>query len=485
MNIIVIVIDTLRYDYIRAHGNDSIVTPNLDGLAESSWVFDNSYTGSYPTIPHRTDVMTGRYGSPFFPWRPLRHDAVTLPWTLAEAGYCTQLIHDTPHLVNGGHNFDWPFHAWTFVRGAEVDRPWIDASTDWPDNWAPDPLFDCVEEDPFAHRMVATYARANRARKAHEDWNCAELFITAAGWLKDNAQRDNSFLWVDCFDPHEPWDVPPDFMLMYDQTPGYDGRIDPRGFTGRNHPDLPPAARDRVASRYAAKVSWVDRWVGELLDALESTGLAKNTAVLLTADHGTNLAERGQFGKGYPVREQEAHTPFIVRVPDGGTGRSSIIVQPQDVFATVTAIAGVDLPEGRESYDVLSHAREGEDAPRSLALSGRSAAPDWGRNPEHILFSAFDGDWHLELTAKPENCRLRRMGTLDDVAAEHPDVVARLHAAALDEVERRGIDPKLMAWLRSEGGESFPTDCTFWEGHPGPAAFVPYFGRIYVDSAAE
>ena len=77
MNIVLLVIDTLRYDYIGANGNDWIRTPNLDALAAGSLVFDRAFAGSFPTIPHRTDVMTGRYGGPFHPWMPLRFDVVT------------------------------------------------------------------------------------------------------------------------------------------------------------------------------------------------------------------------------------------------------------------------------------------------------------------------------------------------------------------------------------------------------------------------
>ena len=164
MNFVIIVIDTLRYDHIGAHGNGWIQTPNLDRLVGESWDFANSYCASFPTIPHRTDAMTGRSGSPLFPWMPLRWDLATLPWTLAEAGYATQLIHDTPHLVNGGHNFDWPFHAWTQIRGAEVDRPWLDTKDWWPENWERDPLFDFVGREPQELRLIPTYARANRLR---------------------------------------------------------------------------------------------------------------------------------------------------------------------------------------------------------------------------------------------------------------------------------------------------------------------------------
>ena len=478
MNIAVIVIDTLRYDHIGAHGNDWIKTPNLDRLAAESWVFDRAFAASYPTIPHRTDALTGRYGGPFHTWGPLRFDVPTLPRALAEHGYCTQLIHDTPHLVNGGHNFDWPFHAWTPIRGAEVDRPWIDDSTDLLEDWGKDTVFDFVDEGDMKHSTSLTYVRANRKRKKHEDWNAAKLFIAASEWLNDNRSRDDFFLWVDCFDPHEPWDAPPEFVKLYDHTPGYDGRVDPRAFHVRSAEDIPEAAANRVKAFYAAKVSWVDHWLGRFLNTLDETGLAKNTAVLLTADHGTSLGERGYFHKGYPVREHEGHVPFLVRVPGAGAGRSDIIVQPQDIFATVTAIAGANSPGDLDSHDLLAVSREGREPPRGLAVSGTSTN-GWGRDGDRPLFTAFDAEWSLEVALKPENCRLTRLGAVEDVAAEYPDVVERLHADAIGELERRGADPVVMAWLRSGGTRDFPTDCRFFDGWPLPPGYEPYFARLY------
>lgn len=118
MNIILLIIDTMRYDYIGANGNDRIETPNLDRLALQSWCFDRAFAASFPTIPYRTDVMTGKYGSPFHAWKPLPFNTNALPYILGEAGYATQLLYDTPHLVNGGHAFDYPFHTWTFMRRA-------------------------------------------------------------------------------------------------------------------------------------------------------------------------------------------------------------------------------------------------------------------------------------------------------------------------------------------------------------------------------
>jgi arylsulfatase A-like enzyme len=482
MNLVVIVLDTYRYDYIAANGNAGVHTPNLDRLIARGWAFDHSYAASYPTIPHRTDALTGRTGAPFHPWKPLDCDVLTLPRALAEHGYCTQLIHDTPHLVNGGHSFDYPFHAWTPVRGAEVDRPWITDSPAVPSNWGRDPLFDGYPWDDAAfHNNTATYIYANQSRREPEDWNCARLFTTAARFLRDNARRDNFFLWLDCFDPHEPWDAPPDLVTRYDTDPDFDGRLDPRSLLGsvRNDPDLPEACRRRIAAFYAAKASWVDRWLGRFLDVLEETGLAGRTALLLTADHGTNVGERDRFGKSYPVREQEAHTPFVVCHPDGDSGRSDLIVQPQDVFATAMGLAGLPVPEGLDSHDVLALARDDGAGPRPVAISGSGVSTRWGDRPDHVLCTVLDREWYLELTARPEDSRLTRMGRLDDVATEHPDVAQRLREAGLEELARRGTDPQLMAWVRAEGAGPFPAEARFTDAHPAPAGWRSYFHDVY------
>ncbi|MCH8293460.1 sulfatase [Candidatus Poribacteria bacterium] len=478
MNIIFIVVDTLRYDYIGANGNNWIETPNIDRLASESWCFDRAFCASFPTIPYRTDVMKGRYGDPFHPWKPLRHDVQTLPWTLAEAGYATQLIHDTPHLVNGGHNFDWPFHAWTFVRGAEVDRDWLTDKVEWPNNWCRDPLYDCLGDEAAENAHVFTYARTNRNRKKPEDWNCAKLFSTASQFLKDNANRENFFLWIDCFDPHEPWDAPAEFMKKYDNAPGYDGRVDPRSlFRHRNDERLSDAAKERIKAQYPAKLTWMDHCFGQFLDTLESTGLAQNSAVIFTGDHGTNVGDRGSFGKGAPVREQEGHVPLFIRLPEGDTGRSNIIVQPQDFFATILSLAGENPPKEIEGYDILTPAREGKDGSREIALAG-TTTERW-KSGAPILFTAFNHEWVLEVAAKPENCRLSRLGSLEYVEKDYPNIVGEMQAAAFNEIERRGIGLALMAWLRSGGENQFPDNCRFWDGWPGPSGFYTYFSRIY------
>ena len=360
MNIILLIVDTLRYDYLGANGNAWIETPNLDRLAAQSWCFDRAFCNSFPTIPFRTDVIRGTFGDPFYPWHPLRFDVPTLPGILAEHGYATQLIHDTPHLVNGGHAFDYPFHYWTFVRGAEVDRAWLtDPQPAMLANWRRDPLWDFCGDAPL-HASLKAYARTNRRRRADADWNAARTFLTAAEFLRDNRQRGNFFLWLDCFDPHEPWDVPPEYAKRYVDDPSCDGSIDPRAFQWKRvAEEIPPEAAVRLAALYAGKVSWMDRWFGRLLEALEESGLRDDTALIVVGDHGTNVGERGRWGKGQPVFEQEAHVPLLLSVPGLGHGRSDALVQPQDLFATVLALGDCHAAAEAPGNDLVALARTG------------------------------------------------------------------------------------------------------------------------------
>ena len=101
MNIIVLVSDTFRYDYLGCNGNGWIGTAALDRLAGRAVSFDRHYLSSFPTIPNRTDLFTGRYTFPFHGWKPLDPGLPVLSTIFGAAGYQSQLICDTPHLDEG------------------------------------------------------------------------------------------------------------------------------------------------------------------------------------------------------------------------------------------------------------------------------------------------------------------------------------------------------------------------------------------------
>jgi arylsulfatase A-like enzyme len=496
VNIVVTVVDTLRYDHAFPAGDSPVETPNLDRFAARSWRFDSAFTSSFPTIPTRQDMLLGRGDAPFHGWSPLDCTARTLPDVLADAGYATQLIHDTPHLVNGGFRFDYPFHAWTPVRGAECDRPWFTDDPVFPDNWAYDDRFDGygIEREKEAvlagsKATLRNYVYAHRDRETEADWNVARLFETAAEFLRDNADRENFFLWLDCFDPHEPWDAPPSYVREYERDPDADGRIDPRSFHDEvyDHPDLSAAASEHKVAQYRAKLAFVDRWFGRFLDTLEETGLLANTAVVVLGDHGTNLADDprpngNRFGKTAPPAENEAHVPLAVYAPDAGSGRCETPVQLTDVFATVAGLAGADVPAGRDSVDLLAVADGDTTATRSrdIAVTGTHVSGWADADADDVLCYAYDGEWCLGLTADPDAAVLRPLGGDENVAADHPEVVDRLRTAAVAELDRRGLDDGLVAWLNAAGDRPVPDEYEGREG-AGPDWFAPYFTRPIPD----
>ena len=463
MNIILLIVDTLRYDYLGANGNTWIETPNLDRLAAQSWCFDRAFCNSFPTIPFRTDLIRGTFGDPFYPWHPLRFDVPTLPGILAENGYATQLIHDTPHLVNGGHAFDYPFHYWTFVRGAEVDRARLtDPEPAMLANWRRDPLWDFCGDAPL-HASLKAYARTNRQRRADEDWNAARTFLTAAEFLHDNRRRGNFFLWLDCFDPHEPWDVPPEYAKRYVDDPSCDGSIDPRAFQWKRvAEEIPPEAAGRLAALYAGKVSWMDRWFGRLLEALEESGLRDDTALIVVGDHGTNVGERGRWGKGQPVFEQEAHVPLLLSVPGLGHGRSDALVQPQDLFATVLALGDCHAAAEAPGNDLVALARTGGSGRYGAALSGAWGSP---------VVTAFGGDHYAQLSGARRT--VYAYGRLDPIADPGEHIAADLLARAGAELEARGASAETRA--RFAAGEPL----TGAEPRPELASWRQYFTRLY------
>jgi len=209
MNIILIISDTFRRDYLGCYGNKWISTPNLDRFAKKSVIFDRAYAASFPTVPNRMDIVTGRFTFTYRQWEPLPRDEVTLAEILSEAGYTTMLIADTPHILEDGYNFDRGFTGWEWIRGQETDR------------YMTDPVevkLPCASHKLRNPEIVKRHLRNISHRQSEEDCFVAQTMLKAAKWLERNYRQEKFFLWVDTFDPHEPWDAPKWYVVDGDAT---------------------------------------------------------------------------------------------------------------------------------------------------------------------------------------------------------------------------------------------------------------------------
>lgn len=346
MNVILIIADTFRYDCATGgfgvKGKTAEVR-NLEKLRREGASFDRAYTGSFPTVPNRHDILTGRHTFTYSDWQPLPPNEPVLPEMLRNAGYVSAMIVDTPHILKDGFHYDRGFDAWQWIRGQENDR------------YRTDPVdveLPCKPEKLRSVQTTVQHMRDNALRVREEDWIPAKTAMTAIDWLKRNRTNRPFFLYVDFFDPHEPWDPPREYVDAYDADwigeevtyPMY-GPCD----------YLTKGELEHCRAMYAGEATLVDAWIGRVLDEVDSLGLYEDTAIIFTSDHGFYLGEHGLIGKSIimgdfygsvPLYEEVAHIPLFVRLPDGLTqGRHSTIgelVQPADTTATILDLAGLE-----------------------------------------------------------------------------------------------------------------------------------------------
>lgn len=348
MNVVLVISDTFRYDNLSCYGPDPAQTPRLDGFARQSHVFTNAHLGSFPTIPNRLDVASGRFSFVDHEWCPLPADTVTLQQVLSASGVTTQLICDNPHMVEMGFNYERGFDGWEWIRGQETDR-WqsLPRKVDVPDT--------VKNRSPW---VIENYRRNTAWWKREEDRFAARTVQSACEWLERAATScDKFFLQIELFDPHEPWDAPQKYLDLYDRD--YEGPelIHPHYEFWRDV--YSERELQRLRAGYLAEVSLVDHWFGLLLDKMEELGLTEDTAVIFTSDHGILLGEHDIIGKSRMPHEageksyeavrmydEIRRTPLLIRLP-GQTKpeKVSALVQSPDLMPTILEMEGLVATE--------------------------------------------------------------------------------------------------------------------------------------------
>ncbi|MEI7759455.1 MAG: sulfatase [Thermoleophilia bacterium] len=348
LNFVVIVSDTLRRDHLGAYGNDWIRTPGLDRLADRAVVFDNHLIGSFPTMPARADLLTGRLSLTFMTWAPLPTDLPTLPQLLSEAGYLTMGIVDTPFYVRNGFGYDRGFKDFDWIRGqGDGKRPEerADARSTW--------------------------------RHESDRW-VARTTTAAEEWLERNYE-ETFFLLVDVWDPHEPWNPPEYFTKLY--APDYDGREPETCYDNWREAGLTEDDVRLSHATYSGEVTLMDRWVGRLAEKLDVLGIADNTVLVFVSDHGYYFGEHDYLGKSVwdadlgtqswsPLYREIVQVPLLIQMPGVEPRRTSALTTLVDVPATILDLAGIEAPEGVAGRSLAPVLRGETDEHRDLVVSG-------------------------------------------------------------------------------------------------------------------
>lgn len=449
MKAIFILSDSFRRDHLGAYGNPWIHTPCLDRLAQFATVFERAYVGSFPTGPNRRDLALSAghaRGHAFNPWINFADDEVTLAQRLSGQGVHTMMITDVANGATGGRNMFKGFQYYTVIRGQEGDAYWSDDSV--PLEWE---AAREVIRYPAAgyHRVLMNRSR----RRTEDDYFAPRTFKIACEWLECNYKRDNFFLWIETFDPHEPWDPPPYYIDRYD--PGYAGRViefPPYGFYRKI--GLTDREVRHLRARYAGECTMVDHAVGRLLMTLEKLQLLDEVALFFTSDHGIYCGRPGDAGcvgkpwfvdeergawliagdhettkrKFLPLRTGTMRIPLFLKVPGQTQGRRlRRITQPWDIAPTVLELFGRPVPPEFRGESLLAVLAGEKRPPRPYAFTGfiHSGTHLGQAMSDRWIYSCWtraeEKPWLIDLKNDPSQTK--------NVATRNPAVCRRMHAA--------------------------------------------------------
>jgi arylsulfatase A-like enzyme len=349
-NLLLVTLDTLRFDHLACYGNKIVQTPVLDALAADGCLFEAAFSQAPTTTPSHCSIMTSTYTA--------RHDALngsamkvgfpTLAEILQTNGYETSAFvsSTTVRSTNSGLH-----------RGFDYYEDSISLYT---------PLF---RNDEYQFVLLAyLFVKMQKSQiPGHIVTN------RALPWL-DKCGQGPFFCWLHYFDPHDPYDAPRPYKDMYD---------------GKIAPTLPCMLH---RSRYAGEVTYTDFQLGRIIKALKDKRLYDDMLIIVTADHGEAFGEKHgdvtEYRHGRYLYDTTQHVPLIIKLPGGkGAGRRiQDVVQLIDLAPTILDYLNGSPPEsfqGRSLLDLLNGEKRSE--PGTAYAERKIRPPSLGRISQQRL----------------------------------------------------------------------------------------------------
>lgn len=435
-NVLVLVLDSTRHDYVGAYGNTWMRTPAIDALAKESLRFTRAFPEAMPTVPARRSLMMGRRVYPWHDWKPTRDlpgspgwsgmSAQTTTWlkTLRSHGYWTGYVTDNPFLAFAP---EWAGFRTTLSKfqriGGQVGA--LHPARTIPESevlrWLPRGM----RTERYLTGMRQHLANVGGARD-ERDSCAARVFASGIDVLAEAAKRKPFALVVDSFDPHEPWTPPAKYLDLYGD-PRYHGSW-PGNVRYAHSGYMAAAAVRRLPTVYGATLTMTDAWLGHFLERFHAGSLAQDTVVVLLSDHGIMLGDRGWTGKpALELHPELIQVPFLLRDPGGRmAGRTTpYFVSPHDVGPTLLSMTGVPAPSAMNGSDL---------SPLLAGGAPHEARPFcYGGYANHFYYR--DDDWAFIADARDRGRQLFDLasdpGELRSVASAHPAVLAAIYKRVL------------------------------------------------------
>ena len=483
-NILILMADQLTAGALPAYGNTVARTPHMDALAERGVVFEAAYCNSPLCAPSRSVFMSGRLPSETGAYdnaAEFTSQVPTFAHYLRHAGYRT--------VLTGKMHFCGPDQLHGFEERLTTDIYPADYG------WTPD--WQNPEARPdWYHNMDSVTLAGPCVRTNQIDFD-EEVVFSARQRLFDIARGPDSrpfLMVVSLSHPHDPFTIPDPWWRRYEGAAIDMPRLRQGDVTEDPHSrrlrhvcatDAQPVtdAQVRTARRaYYGACSFVDDQVGVLLQALREAGMERDTVVILLADHGEMLGERGLWYK-MSFFEPACRVPLVVHAPGlFAAGRRAAPVSLADILPTLADIGGdgqaPDYATPLDGHSLLPHL-SGDAAPHGVLgeyLAEGAVAPVvmLRRGPHKFIHSPSDPDQLYDLQADPAETSNLAAGpahaataaSFRAAVAQRWDI-ARLHRDVLASQRRR----RFVAAALRHGAQ------TSWDHHP-----VRDASRLYMRS---
>ena len=403
-NLLLVSVDCLRADHVGCYGYDRATTPHIDALAAAGVRFERCLSTSSWTLPAHLSMLTGlpvsahgvdddRHwgrtddrGNPIPP--PLRGTFVAE--TLSRAGYRTAGFHTWKYL-EPQFGFGPGFGIWERLGHTFYSHPVVG------------PEWERLRAANDEAGMKALY-------EAHPDLfdaarpGAPETVDRAIGWLGSERGGAPFFLFVHLFDVHDPYHPPEPFRSRFD--PDYEGPIDGHNVTSADSPvrgDMPARDLEHLIALYDGALAFVDQEIGRLLASLEALGLAEDTLVVVTADHGEEFFDHGHKTHRRQLYLESVAVPLVMRWPAGLPAGRTVEgnVGLVDLVPTLCSAAGIEPGAPTPGIDLLPLARGEEPNGARTYLSELVLFDGQGAPARHI--SLIRGDEQRLLTARGES----------------------------------------------------------------------------------
>ena len=357
-NILLLFVDQMRFDAMGCAGNGVLRTPALDRLASEGMHFTHAVTPTPVCVAARQSLITGhfsgvhgRYANNVVLPEPL---LPTLPQLLGSAGYVTHAI--------GKMHFHPPRRHYGFQR--------MELMEEIPSYREEDEYLLYLKREGYGHirqvhgvrnllyhqPQVSVIPEAHHGSTWVADRTVEFLRQQARYYAPGGGEGRPFFCWSSWIAPHLPWNAPEPFASLYPPE-----AVDPPYAWDQARETLPPSLRQnkatadlefaspdhlrRIKGLYYGNVSLIDKGIGRILETLDTLGLAEDTIVVFSSDHGEMMGDHGLMQKSKPY-DAAARVPFLLRFPGRVQPgrRSAERVSLTDVLPTFLDAAGVAYP---------------------------------------------------------------------------------------------------------------------------------------------